>query len=261
MSIKLQRPCLENNPPAIKLTDVDLGYRGKPVIRRLNCTISKGESLGIVGPNGSGKTTLLKALLGIFPPMTGSIWTNPDMRFAYVPQTEMLGLQLPLTVREVVFLALQSRRAFGRVSSEETQAAEHAIERVGIARIQDQTIQECSGGQRQKTLLAQALSQKPDVLLLDEPTKGLDVAAEHDLLQLIQNLKTEERLTILLVTHVLHIPLNYMERVLVLSQGVGVLATPDELVHTKRLEEIYGAPFILAESGGVKWATPLRGER
>ncbi len=231
------------------------------MIRRLNFSVNRGESLGIVGPNGSGKTTLMKALLGLVEPDAGTVWTDGAMRFAYVPQTENFGMVLPLTVREAVFLALRSRRMAGRISSDEKKAAEHAIERVGISRIQHQTIQECSGGQRQKTLLAQALSQKPDVLLLDEPTKGLDVAAEHDLLQLIEGLKREEKLTILFVTHVLHIPLNYMERILVLSQGVGVIATPDELVHTKRLEEIYGAPFILAESNGMRWATPLRGER
>ena len=249
-----------NKKPVIELKEVELGYRGKPVVRRLNCVIERGDSLGIVGPNGSGKTTLLKAILGLIPPLSGEIHTDMSLRFAYVPQTEMLSLRLPLTVRDVVYLALKSRRSLGWITADERQAAERAMERVGIAPIRNQTLRDCSGGQRQRAILAQALSQKPDVLLLDEPTKGLDVASEHAFLSLMEELKAEENLTILFVTHVLQIPLNYMKKILVLSQGVGVLSTPDELISTRKLDEIYGVTFVRAGASGVRWATPLRGK-
>ena len=121
-----------NKKPVIELKEVELGYRGKPVVRRLNCVIERGDSLGIVGPNGSGKTTLLKAILGLIPPLSGEIHTDMSLRFAYVPQTEMLSLRLPLTVRDVVYLALKSRRSLGWITADERQAAERAMERVAL---------------------------------------------------------------------------------------------------------------------------------
>ncbi|HNC73837.1 MAG TPA: ATP-binding cassette domain-containing protein, partial [Elusimicrobiota bacterium] len=121
----------------------------------------------------------------------------------------------------------------------------------------DRLLGEVSGGQRQRAVLAQALCQSPDVLVLDEPTKGLDVMAERDLLDLIAGLRSQ-RLTILLVSHSLQIPLNFTDRILLFAEGRVVDTTPGELTTTNRLEEIYGAPFAHLEQEGMKWAMPRR---
>ena len=241
----------------ITFDKADLGYGKSKILQEVSCSIEQGDSVGLVGQNGSGKTTFLRSVLGILSPPSGNIEVDKSQRFAYVPQVENLNFFLPLTVREVVILSAKSRGWFGQVTMEERQAAESAMEKVGVTQIADLLIRECSGGQRQKTILAQALSQKPDVLLLDEPTRGLDVVAERDLLALIQKLKVEGNLTILFVTHSLQIPLNFMEKILLFDGGSVISATPSELINTKKLEEIYNTPFLHHEYSGFKWVMPL----
>jgi ABC-type Mn2+/Zn2+ transport system ATPase subunit len=138
----------------------------------------------------------------------------------------------------------------------EKAAVQGAMEKTGVSAIGDLLIREASGGQRQRTILAQALSQEPDVLLLDEPTRGLDVVAERDLLALIAGLKYQN-LTILLVTHSLQIPLNLTERILLFKDGAVIDACTEELIQTKKLEQIYGVPFLHHEYNGQRWVIAL----
>jgi ABC-type Mn2+/Zn2+ transport system ATPase subunit len=215
--------------------------------------------VGIVGPNGAGKTTFLRGVLGQLPMVTGAREVERALRFAYVPQIDELNLYWPLTIREAVRLSLRARRPFGRTTAEEDAAAEKAMADVGVTAIQDRLLSEVSGGQRQKTILAQALCQKPDVLLLDEPTRGLDVVAERDFMSLIDACRRNDKLTILLVTHSLQIPLNFTEKILLFDKGRVIETTPNELVHTKKLEDIYGVPFSHQEQDGLKWVAPTRG--
>jgi ABC-type Mn2+/Zn2+ transport system ATPase subunit len=242
----------------IRFNEADLGYGKTPVLRQVSCAIASGESVGLVGPNGSGKTTFLRAVLGLLKPSRGSVETDRGRRFAYVPQAENLNFFWPLTVREAVLLAFRSKRAWGRLTAEERDSAESAMERTGITPIAGRLLSEVSGGQRQRTILAQALSQKPDVLLLDEPTRGLDVVAEEDLLSLIQQITAERRMTLLFVTHTLQIPLNYTEKILLFADGSVIGATPEELIRTDKLETIYGRPFTHGEKDGVRWVLPRR---
>jgi len=241
----------------ITFDKADIGYGKTKILRDITCSIERGESVGIVGPNGSGKTTFLRGVLGILSPFSGTIEIDKSQCFAYVPQAENLNFFLPMTVREVVALPYKAKGFLRRLTQEEKDAVELAMEKAGITPIADLLIRECSGGQTQKTILAQAISQKPDVLLLDEPTRGLDVVAERDFLNLIQQLKQEGNLTILFVTHSLHIPLNFMGKIMLVDKGSVISTTPIELVNTKKLEEIYNTPFLHHEYGGFKWVMPL----
>lgn len=215
-----------------------------------------GECVGLVGPNGSGKTTFLKGVLGFLPPQRGRLHLEASRRYAYVPQLDSLNLNWPLTAKEVVSLASRSKRIFGWLTSEEKSRIENAIEKAGIKGISGRLYSEMSGGQRQRAILAQALSQTPDILLLDEPTRGLDVVAEREFLDLIQKLRSEQKLTVLLVTHTLHIPINFSDKILLFKSGAVIETSPQELMKTNKLEEIYGIPFSHHEAEGIRWVSP-----
>jgi ABC-type Mn2+/Zn2+ transport system ATPase subunit len=243
----------------IRFQDADLGYGRSAVLKGVSLGISSGEAVGLVGPNGAGKTTFLRAVLGLLRPLKGTVHSDRNRRFAYVPQADGMDFFWPLTVRGAVELAIRSRRPFGRMTGGEEAAVRGAMEKTGVSAIGDLLLREASGGQRQRTILAQALSQEPDVLLLDEPTRGLDVVAERDLLTLIEGLKSKN-LTILLVTHSLQIPLNMTERILLFKDGVVIDAGTEELVKTKKLEQIYGVPFLHHEHNGQRWIAALGGK-
>ncbi len=243
----------------VRFERADLGYRGAAVLKDVSLAFAPGESVGLVGPNGSGKTTFLRSVLGLLPPLKGAASRDRSRRFAYVPQAEDMNFFWPLTVREAVELAARSRRPWGSLKAREEEVISASMEKTGVSRIADLLLGEVSGGQRQRAFLAQALSQEPDVLLLDEPTKGLDVVAERDLLSLIEGLKSR-KLTILLVTHSLQIPMNLTERILLFKDGAVIATDPDELVRTKKLEEVYGVPFVHHEHNGMRWVTALGGK-
>ncbi|MGQ0645266.1 MAG: metal ABC transporter ATP-binding protein [Elusimicrobiota bacterium] len=239
----------------IRFENARLGYGGRAVLENVSCSVEAGECVGLVGSNGSGKSTFLRTVAGIQPALAGRVEVDRSRPFAYVPQSEELNLAWPLTVRDVVSLPLLSRRAPGRPKDADRRAVEESLERMGVSDIADKLFREISGGQRQRVILAQALSQKPAVLLLDEPTKGLDAAAERDLLRTVRDLRGAG-MTILLVAHTLHIPLNETEKIFLFKDGVVLPTTPEELTRPGRLEEIYGVPFLRAEKDGVRFLWP-----
>jgi len=194
--------------PLITLRDVSLGYDGRPVLRHTSLTIEHGEFLALLGPNGAGKTTLLRGVLGLIPVLGGTIEYGFDRAVSppgYVPQRETLDSIFPLTVFEVVLMGTYARlpllRAVGR--HERSRAAE-CLEQVGLSTLRNQPFWGLSGGQKQRVLIARALAVEPEILLLDEPTAGVDVAAEDAILDVIARLNRERALTVGLVCH--HLP-------------------------------------------------------
>lgn len=239
----------------IQFTDASLGYGKHVVLKGVNLRIQEGEAVGLVGPNGCGKTTFLRSILGVLRPLSGEVNRRSGPRFAYVPQAEEMNLLWPLTIKDVVELPARALRWGGRVHPEDHQRAEEAMTRSGVAVIADRLLREVSGGQRQRTAIAQAVAQSPDVYLLDEPTKGLDVVAERDLLDIAAGL-SEGRKTVFLVTHSLHIPLNLSKRILLFHQGRVISSTPEQIIGSKLLEEVYGMPFVHMEQAGQRWVIP-----
>ncbi|MBI2070609.1 MAG: metal ABC transporter ATP-binding protein [Elusimicrobia bacterium] len=242
----------------LRFDNVSLGYGRGKVLSKVSCKVFPGEIVGLVGPNGSGKTTFLKAALGILRPKSGTVWTDLTHGLAYVPQAEEINPYLPLTIEETVNLINRSRHFMGRLTREEKKSAKEAMQSSGILPLADRLLGEVSGGQRQRAILAQAIAQRPKVLLMDEPTKGLDVAAERELIGLITHLKIKDNLTLLLATHNLALPLNFADKVFLFHQGALIVSNPKELVKTKKLEEIYGIPFVNHDAHGLMWIAPAR---
>jgi len=194
--------------PVVTLRDVSLGYDGRPVLQHVALTIERGEFLALLGPNGAGKTTLLRGILGLVPTLALTIAYGFDRLASppgYVPQRESLDPIFPLTAFEVVLMGTYARlpllRAVGR---KERAHAAACLEQVGLAAVREQPFWALSGGQKQRVLIARALAVDPQILLLDEPTAGVDVAAEDAILDVISRLNRERSLTVGLVCH--HLP-------------------------------------------------------
>jgi iron complex transport system ATP-binding protein len=219
-------------------------------------TVERGEFLGIVGPNGSGKSTLIRALARALPLAQGavllegeSIWRlGPHAlarRLAVVPQESRLDFDF--TVEEVV--AMGRHPFIGRFATEtaeDRRCVEQAMERAGIAPLRERPVTQLSGGERQRLLVARALAQEPQVLLLDEPTAHLDIAHQTALLDLLWNLNRTRRLTIVAVLHDLNLAAQYCGRLLMLAGGRVVADGPPAAVLTEaRLREVYGAGVLV----------------
>jgi len=187
------------------LRDVSLGYDGVPVLEQVSLEIERGEFQALLGPNGAGKTTLLRGVLELLKPLAGRIEYGFD-RLAnppgYVPQRETLDPIFPLTVFEVVLMGTYARMSPIRpIRAPQRQMARDCLERVGLAELAGKQFWALSGGQKQRVLIARALASQPEILVLDEPTSGVDRMSERAIVDLITKLNREANLTVLLVSH------------------------------------------------------------
>jgi len=179
--------------PLYEMEGVAIGY-GHPLLENISLTIKAGEYWGIFGPNGAGKTTLIKTLLGVLRPIAGSVRRSPGIRLGYVPQLTAVRESMPLSARQVVELGALDLKGLPPVSE--------ALERVGLKDVGRQRFSDLSGGQRQRLMVARALHRRPNVLVLDEPTNGVDLITRHALRDLMRELNAEG-VTLLLITHLL----------------------------------------------------------
>jgi ABC-type Mn2+/Zn2+ transport system ATPase subunit len=254
----------------VSFRDATLGYGRRPILRHVSLELCEGEFLGVVGPNGSGKSTLVKSMLGLLRPLEGGVTLSGGTRalsprnsgrgsgtrrqgrprFGYVPQRDTLDPTFPLQVREIVAMGRYGRvglvRRLGRADRE---AVERALERVGIADLARRGYGELSGGQRQRTLIARALAAEPEMLVLDEPTNGMDLSSEHALLELIRDLHERSGLTVLLVTHLLSNVANYADRIAIIAGERLEVGPRDEMLTEARLSALYGIPVLVDRVG------------
>lgn len=189
----------------ISFQDVALGYDGVPVLEGLALDVRAGDFLALVGPNGCGKSTILKGMAGILEPLRGRISREIDgrpVRFGYVPQRETIEIVFPLTVFQVALMGTYGRVGPGRpVTHAERELVRGCLDDVGLGDLQRKPFPALSGGQRQRVLIARALAAEPDLLLLDEPLSGIDLRAAQVIMDLIERLHRERRLTIVMVSH------------------------------------------------------------
>jgi ABC-type Mn2+/Zn2+ transport system ATPase subunit len=213
--------------------------------------LPRQDFLALVGPNGSGKTTILRAILKLIQPLSGSLErSEPGLRLGYVPQRESLDTTWPLRAREVVAMGLYDRIGlFRRPGRAEWDAATRALDSVGIGELADHPYASLSGGQKQRTLIARALASSPDVLCLDEPTAGMDVAGARAILALIGELH-EAGITVVFVTHQLNDVVNSALRIGLVSGGGLSVGTTAEMITEERLAALYRVPVEVIQAGG-----------
>jgi ABC-type Mn2+/Zn2+ transport system ATPase subunit len=239
----------------IELSDVEVRFGEVVSLTGINLSVDAGELVGIVGPSGAGKTTLLRLLLGEISPTTGRIelGTSGSKRrrsVGYVPQLEASERTFPLTVHGAVLLGAAATSA--RVpwfSRAEKAAASQALERLGIAELAKRGLHELSGGQFQRVLFARALVSDPDLVLLDEPTSGIDLATRAEMLTLVGEL-ARDGLTVVLTTHDLNWVASHLPRIVCLNQTVRADGPPRSVLRPDVLASTFGADMAVIQHDG-----------
>ena len=228
------------NDSLITLDNLAIGYNRQPVLSGISLSIARGSFTAILGANGSGKSTLLKTLLGLQPPIAGKIEIASPAVFGYVPQAIEFDPLFLLTGFEVALMGVYGRVGAGLfVPHGERAFVRECLRATGAEEFARRKFSELSGGQKQRVLIARALATKPDVLVLDEPTAGVDVAATHSLLEFISQIHKERNLTVLLVTHDLPLVRKHAQQVIWLHQGKVLRGSAAELLSRERMAEIF----------------------
>jgi ABC-type Mn2+/Zn2+ transport system ATPase subunit len=241
----------------IEFCNVTIGYGRKMVLRGVNLGVKAGDFVGLVGPNGSGKTTFLRGLLGILRPRQGEIRLTPPpearrLGFGYVPQEKAVDHVFPLSVLEVVLMGRFKQLGPGRrPGAADYTLALQSLDHVGLASLAQAAFQELSGGQKQRVLIARALAAEPHVLVLDEPTSGMDLASETQLMALIKALH-EQRLTVVLATHNLNLVAQYAQQLALFTQGEVLIGETPMLLSAPRLSQVYHMPVTVTEIDGKR---------
>jgi ABC-type Mn2+/Zn2+ transport system ATPase subunit len=232
------------NSPIITFENLSIGYHGEPLLSGISLTVTRGSFIAVLGSNGSGKSTLLKTLLGLIPPVAGRIALarepGASFIFGYVPQTTNLDPLYPFTGFDVALMGAYGRVKPGRfVPGGERTFTRECLEAAGAQGFAQTRFAELSGGQKQRVLIARALVTRPDILVLDEPTSGVDAAATHAVLEFISRIHREKEITVLLVTHDLPIVRKHAQEVVWLHQGRALHGPVAEMLTPERLMSIF----------------------
>lgn len=222
--------------PLIALDNVDKRLGGSPVLDNVSLSLERGSIVSLIGPNGAGKTTLAHIALGLLKPDQGRVRRRPGIRLGYMPQHLPVDESLPLTVDRFLWLGEPGadRRA--------------ALERTGVAHLQQRPVQQLSGGEMQRVLLARALLRRPDVLVLDEPARGVDIVGQDALYQLLADVRDELGCAILLISHDLHMVMAATDHVICLHHHVCCHGTPEAVSRNPAFRELFArSPEALSQ--------------
>ncbi len=214
----------------ISAENLSVTHGVSPVLRDVDFAIERGEIVTVIGPNGSGKSTLIRALLGVLKPSAGRVKRAKGLRIGYIPQKLSIDTSLPMTVRR--FLSLPHRIADAQ--------AHAALARTGVSGLESRQMVDLSGGQFQRVLLARALLAEPDILILDEPTQGLDHPGIISFYQLIEQVRQDLGCAVLLVSHDLHVVMGASDRVICLNGHICCQGTPSIVKNEPEYQALFG---------------------
>lgn len=214
----------------ISAENLSVTHGVSPVLRDVDFAIQRGEIVTVIGPNGSGKSTLIRALLGVLKPSAGRVKRAKGLRIGYIPQKLSIDTSLPMTVRR--FLSLPHRIADAQ--------ARAALARTGVTGLESRQMVDLSGGQFQRVLLARALLAEPDILILDEPTQGLDHPGIISFYQLIEQVRQDLGCAVLLVSHDLHVVMGASDRVICLNGHICCQGTPSIVKNAPEYQALFG---------------------
>lgn len=248
---------LTEKATAVEIDNVTAGYGRAPVLTDISLRIAMGDFTGILGPSGSGKTTLLRLILGALKPISGSVSVmgrpargRISAKIGYVPQLETVDWNFPVTVEEVVLMGQAAtsspwpwtgRRDRNRVGA--------ILEKLGISEFASRHIRQLSGGEQQRTFLARALYRDPEILLLDEPTAGVDVATRRQILDLLIELNAEG-VAVVMTTHDLNSVAANLPNLVCLNETVIAAGRPDEVLTPSVLKKTFGSPMVVLDHAG-----------
>lgn len=246
--------------PTIIARNLKAGYGQKIIWNHADFKVFTGEFVGVLGPNGAGKTTLFRLILGLSKPLGGDLKVfgqspkRGSSRVGYVPQRRPIDQEMNLEALELVRLGIRSNKwgfATPKQAIDERSEAMHALEQVDAVDLAHRPLGQLSGGELQRIFLAQALTGKPDLLLLDEPLANLDIRREVELIRLIAKVAKTDNVAVLLIAHDINPLLPVIDRLIYFVNGQVANGTPDKIITNKTLSSLYGAPIeVLRDSRG-----------
>ncbi|MDM7946267.1 MAG: zinc ABC transporter ATP-binding protein ZnuC [Oceanibaculum nanhaiense] len=217
-------------PALIEASSITVRRGDVPVLDHVDLTLSAGEIVCIIGPNGSGKTTLLRALLGLIAVQDGKVRRRTGLRIGYMPQRLAIDPTLPITLERFLGLSRNANAA----------ARRQAMQNTGIAHLADRPMQGLSGGETQRALLARALLNEPDLLMLDEPAQGVDVNGQVELYELIGRIRRDRGCAVLMVSHDLHLVMAATDRVICLNGHICCTGHPEDVSRDPAYLSLFG---------------------
>lgn len=235
----------------VRFEGVSVALDGRRVLEEIDFVVREGEFVGIVGPNGAGKTTLLRTVLGLVHPVEGRIEVfgyapgeHPSQMIGYVPQRQSIARNFPATVGDVVMMgSLRKLGMFGFPGNEDWRRVDDSLGLVGIRELKDRAVGQLSGGEQRRVLLAQALCASTRLLVLDEPTVGLDLPAEHEFYALLRKLVQDLALTIMAVSHDLVALAGEADELICINHRMHIHGNAEEVVHSHAIREAYSCEF------------------
>jgi zinc transport system ATP-binding protein len=238
----------------VKIENVWVYIEKLLVLEDISLSVDEGDFVGIIGPNGGGKTTLLKVILGLIPPLRGHVsilGKSPERarrKIGYVPQYNLFDRNFPLNVRDVVMMGRLSKKSlFGQYGQKDREMTEQALDQVGMLSFWDKQIGTLSGGEQQRVFIARALVSRPKLLLLDEPTAGVDTAMQTELFELLEKLKSD--MAIVMVSHDISVVSVYVKKIACLNQRLYYHGTKE--ITPEILEATYKCPVQMIAHGTV----------
>jgi len=257
---------------SVEVQTLSYSYEAEQVLDRLSFSVDESEFFVVIGPNGSGKTTLMKLIAGLLKPRRSEVFVmGKDIRaygrkdlarqIAFVPQ--LVPTDFPFTVHDVVLFGRSPHQGtFGLETAEDIELARQAMAFTGVEHLSRRRMDQLSGGERQRVFIARAICQAPGIMILDEPTAALDIAHQMRIMDLMEKMKQEKRITIIMVSHDVNLAAMYADTLLLLKSGrLAEWGPPDAVLRYESLEPVYGCPLLVDESplGDLPRVTPVPG--